>query len=778
MAKLYSFAEEEVRTVPDEEVTKLVLDGSHSFLKGDKVHVKDRKGKVFEVPTEKAHFAIQEGLSYAGAKDLETIRLKNYVKQRPGTAAMLGVLRSLSFGYSDQYLQDIGVSRDAIRAYRDSSGGVPNIIGEVAGIIPKLSPVGGAGIIGKSLVKRGLKGLKGDVVGGAVEGAVVTTPMAVSESILEEKPNLSSEQIIAGAGFGASAEGIVGLLQKGGGFLGKKGKTLADYLYYRSTGARTPEYKKLTRFGGNRDRVLEVGRRLRDLQKEGKIKSLADHEEILETLQGTLIPETGQGLNTILKEIQALQGKQPIPSLYLVDTKALADKMEAQFLSNFTDASGNLIPVSQLPKPVKALYDKAKAEIDEIRNLPPQDFFGLETQKRLYAKLKNWNKPPPGTSVSDGMDRIYGGMAKVLREESENTLNNLQNVFSDIKDKGLFEKFKQFKKDYGDLADLEMLMSASVRRDAVNNVFGLTSMNLGAGLGAGGIAAGDTLLQSLGGGATGLLAGTVLRKLARDRGELLVARGLDSLVDMSGALGNLSRSQNIIVKSVRGLMKGGKKAIPVVAGRTYPDRMSLEKQGQRFEKTKKGLEEIMANPGSLYATIEQSFPSFEGNDKIQGAVIQGVSRAVQFLYEKLPKNPLDDLSLTLPISPSTPNPAEISKFFRYEEIVNEPLKIFEHLINGTLTSEHREALISVYPALYKNIQEEILKGLAEGKPDMTLPQKIQLSILLGKPVDPTMTYLSDFQMSFMGQEEDKFKPKDRKIKGLKEQSQTDVERVS
>ena len=99
MAKLYSFANEEVRTVPDEEVTQLVLDGSHSFLKGDTVHVKDRKGKVFKVPSEKAHFAIQEGLSYAGEKDLETIRLKKYVKERPGTAAMLGVLRSLSFGY-------------------------------------------------------------------------------------------------------------------------------------------------------------------------------------------------------------------------------------------------------------------------------------------------------------------------------------------------------------------------------------------------------------------------------------------------------------------------------------------------------------------------------------------------------------------------------------------------------------------------------------------------------------------------------------------------------
>ena len=321
-------------------------------------------------------------------------------------------------------------------------------------------------------------------------------------------------------------------------------------------------------------------------------------------------------------------------------------------------------------------------------------------------------------------------------------------------------------------------MSASVRRDAVNNMFGLTSMNLGAGLGAGGIAAGDTLLQSLGGGATGLLAGTVLRKLARDKGELLVARGLDSLMDMSGALGNLSRSQNIIAKSVRGLVKGTIKGVPVIAARTYPDRLSLEKQGKTFDKMRDGLEEIMANPGSLYATVEKAFPSFEGNDKIQGALIQGVSRAVQFLYEKLPKNPLAGMELTIPEKPYAPNPAEVSKFFRYEEIVNEPLKAFGHLINGTFTPEHREVLISVYPELYKNMQEEILKGLAEGKPDMSLPQKIQLSIFMGKPVDPTMSYLRDFQMSFISQEGDQMGRQDRKIKGLKDQAQTDIERVS
>jgi hypothetical protein len=190
------------------------------------------------------------------------------------------------------------------------------------------------------------------------------------------------------------------------------------------------------------------------------------------------------------------------------------------------------------------------------------------------------------------------------------------------------------------------------------------------------------------------------------------------------------------------------------------------------------LEKVMGSDQSLYASIEQAMPPMQGNEKIQGAVMQTVARGISFLHTKLPKNPLAGMELTIPEKPYTPNPAEVSKFFRFEEIVNEPLKAFGHLINGTFTPEHREALISVYPELYKNMQEEILKGLAEGKPDMSLPQKIQLSIFLGKPVDPTMTYLRDFQMSYMDQEGEGFRPKDRKIQGLKDQAQTDIERVS
>ncbi|MAG59644.1 hypothetical protein CMO96_02530 [Candidatus Woesebacteria bacterium] len=782
MAKLYDYTNEEVVTLPDEEVNQLILSGSHSFLKNDTVHVKDSGGNLYKIPADKAHLALQDGFDYAGQKDVEFTKLKNYVSSRPGTSFLLGALRTSTFGYSDKVLQDMGVSSDIIKLYRDENR-FSSISGEALPYFSRLTPIGGAMAIGKGVAKTALKGkIKGKVAGDVVEGAIAASPIAISESILNEKPNLSAEQIMAGAGFNFLGNNIARVIGRGGGLLGEKGKSLADYLYYRSIGARTPEYNKLTKFGMNRDRMGQIGRRMRELQQQGQIKSLGDHEDILNTLQDTLIPETGQKLNAVLKEVRkkgaGLSEGELMEKGLIVSPDMIAQRMRTEIRSQFKDPTGELIPENQLPKAIQDLLGKADREIDEIRKLSAIDFFSLETQKRLYSKLKDWNKPLPGTSVSNGMDKIYGAMSKVLREESENVLQRVERELVDEMDTGLVETFRQLKHDYGDMRDLEMLMSASVRRESVNNTFGLTSMNLGAGLGAGGVAAGDTILGSIGGGATGLLAGAVLRKLAKDKGELIAARTLDNVLDMTGALGNVSRSRNIMLKSVKALVKGASKTVPVVAARTYPDRKSSEDSMKQFFKMREDLEKVMGSDQSLYASIEQAMPFMQGNEKIQGAVMQTAARGISFLHTKLPKNPLAGMELTMPRKPYAPNPAEVSKFFRYEEIVNEPLKILGHLINGTLTPEHREALISVYPELYKNMQEEILKGLAQGKPNMTLPQKIQLSIFMGKPVDPTMTYLANFQQSFMGQDEDKFKPKDRKIKGLKDQVQTDVERVS
>ena len=815
MANLYDYSLREVVTVPDSEVNQKVNKGSHSFLKGKTVHVLDPEGNIFNLPAEQGHLALEQGYSYAGAKDVEYEKLKQEISENPSTSFILGLLRSASFAYSDKLLTDAGVPPDVLKAHRDINP-IANIGGEVAGVLTPFSPVGATaklltkatqGFVGKALARKGLEKtgrIVGGVAGGAVEGTVTATPFAVSSTVLDESPELAAEQMIAGLSFGTVFGGIGGILAQSLNFSAKKGKDLADHLFYRSFGARTPEYNKITNFGKNRDRMGEIGRRLRELDEQGAIKSMNDHESILKELQDTLIPQTGQDLNTLLNRVKKSGLSNQKVQQFKVFPDDLAIALREKIGQQFTDASGNIIPYKDLPKSVKSIIDKADKEIADITGLPKKivrilgedgvdskrltdamkkkiekakdfDFFSLETQKRLYNKLKNWTKAPPGTIAGDQMDKVYGAMARGLREQSEQVLTNIQNSLGNLKltDKNLVTHFRETKKLYGDLRDMEMLLNASVRRTSVNNSLSLTDIISGGSIGGGLIASSDSFLAGGLGGAAGFVGGALARRYLRDQGELLAARAVDSMADYGLALNKIGKTQQRIDQGVRALMKGG----TVSAVKVLPEAEPIQSQEKTFKKIKKDLDEVMSNDSVIMARLKETVPAVEGNEDLQRSLMTTMMRQVNFLHSKIPKNPSANLQI-VNNEEYVPTPTELSKFFRYNQIVNDPLKVLDHLRAGTLTPEHREALISVFPEFYKEVQEKLLGGLAQGKPDMTLPQKIQLSIFMGKPVDPTMTYLANFQQSFVGQDEDKFKPKDRKIRGLKEQSQTDVERVS
>ena len=813
MANLYDYSLREVVTVPDSEVNQKVGQGSHSFLKGKTVHVLDPEGNIFNLPAEEGHLALEQGYSYAGAKDVEQAKVKEFIAQRPSGAALLGFLRSLSFGVSDKLLTEAGVSPETLKAYRDLNP-IANVVGEVGGILTPYSPVGATakvltkatqGFVGKALAKKGLEGtgrIAGGVAGGAVEGTVTATPFAVSSMVLDESPELAAEQMIAGSQFGTVFGGIGGILAQSLNYSAKKGKNLADHLFYRSFGARTPEYNKITNFGKNRDRMGEIGRRLKELNDQGAIKSMDDHESILKELQDTLIPQTGQDLNTLLNRVKkAGLSNQKVQQLKVFPDD-LAIALREKIGQQFTDAAGNIIPYKDLPKSVRSIIDKADKEIADITGLPKKivrilgedgvdskrltdamkkkiesvkkfDFFSLETQKRLYNKLKNWTKAPPGTIAGDQMDKVYGAMARGLREQSEQVLTNIQNSLGNLKltDKNLVTHFRETKKLYGDLRDMEMLLNASVRRTSVNNSLSLTDIISGGSIGGGLIASSDSFLTGGLGGAAGFIGGALARRYLRDSGELLAARAVDSMADYGLALNKIGKTQQRIDQGVRALMKGG----TVSAVKILPQTEPVQNQEKTFKKIKKDLDEVMSNDGAIMARLSETVP--EGNEELQRSLMTTMMRQANFLHSKIPKNPTADLQITYN-EEYIPSPTELSKFFRYNQIVNDPLKVMDHLRAGTVTPEHREALVSVFPEFYKNVQEKILEGLAQGKPNMSLPQKIQLSIFMGKPVDPTMTYLANFQESFMPQEGDDVGLSDRKIKGLKEQAQTDIERVS
>ena len=195
-------------------------------------------------------------------------------------------------------------------------------------------------------------------------------------------------------------------------FSAKKGKKLADHLFYRSFGARSPEYNKLTYFGKNRDRMGEIGRRLKELNDQGAIKSMSDHEQILEELRTKLIPETGSDLNDLILGMKKLTDTGFFDDV-LPKTEDIAQKMRDAVNKEFS--VGGEIPDNLINSPYgKKVNRLAQKEIEAFEKLGGKlNFFDLETQKRIYQSLKNWDKAPPTNQGANIHERIFGVMSGV-----------------------------------------------------------------------------------------------------------------------------------------------------------------------------------------------------------------------------------------------------------------------------------------------------------------------------------------------------------------------------
>lgn len=88
------------------------------------------------------------------------------------------------------------------------------------------------------------------------------------------------------------------------------------------------------------------------------------------------------------------------------------------------------------------------------------------------------------------------------------------------------------------------------------------------------------------------------------------------------------------------------------------------------------------------------------------------------------------------------DPRQDEKYDNAIDIANKPLKVLQHIKDGTLLPEHVKHLTSLYPEVHtqlsKRLTEEISKQqLAKKSPDYKT--KMGLSLLLGTPLDSSMT---------------------------------------
>jgi hypothetical protein len=130
-----------------------------------------------------------------------------------------------------------------------------------------------------------------------------------------------------------------------------------------------------------------------------------------------------------------------------------------------------------------------------------------------------------------------------------------------------------------------------------------------------------------------------------------------------------------------------------------------------------------------------------------GEYVQSYANAVGYLKEKVPTQYKQTLQ---GFKPETPGDADISKFLRLVNVVNNPESIFDKIDNDMVLAEEIDALDAVYPEYTELVRYKIADKLMDPKVELTSSQEETLGKVL-KKVAPT--YIADLQLDFKEDEE-------------------------
>jgi len=726
MAKLYDYRLNAGVLVADERVDELVSSGNYSFIKGDTIHVTDESGEIWTVPAESAQESLNLGYTYAPEDVVNKAKMRQEIEESPLTSAGYGLARSLTFGLSDA----LG-SKEELRMRREISP-VATGIGEIGGLV---TPLGLTGLAARGATKAATALLKnassaaartkklktvGSVLnsrvvkgaaGGMAEGAAVGTMYGTSSQLLDDPENYPtfSDHIYAGAGFGLVGGGIISAIGASLKGAGGKFKREAHKAYFRALDPKRKDYKRV---GGN-EAAIRLGERIKELDDKGILKNLDDAVELETEITNTLLPLYGKRIDDLITEVEAgiKKSGQSMDDVQF-NINRIADRMETEFAKKFA--------VQGMPQEVAIVnkIKRAKKSIKAFRDLAK----GKETLTfRESEKLKTWYQKNLANYQKEPLDYDYfNQMAYIIRDESELALEAISGKLSTVKGfkQSTYAEFLEAKQMYGSLKQIRDVAAEASARQMVNARFPITSYITAAPL-AGGVFAGAESMLTGGLGAAATFAGSaLLRKYAKDNGELILARTMGKLSDYGEMLNFAGKSQVAIDKFVQTLVRGGAATTTKIAN---PVPGSPENTVEKYKKLKKDIQEINTNPQSLYVRLDAMLPDVEGDQTINRELAQTMANIVGFLNEKLPEN--TSTSQLLFNNDQVPPMNQILKFMRYVDVLNDPNKVLELIAAGQLMPEHMEALKKIFPRLHQAQIEAVLEGLTE----QGLPLKLDLA---------------------------------------------------
>jgi hypothetical protein len=178
--------------------------------------------------------------------------------------------------------------------------------------------------------------------------------------------------------------------------------------------------------------------------------------------------------------------------------------------------------------------------------------------------------------------------------------------------------------------------------------------------------------------------------------------------------------------AVAGFIKGGGQAR--IAGRIG---------AKEFEKRFGELSDLISNPQLLMERLQGGATLAGTAPGVASAVASTASRAIQFLHERAPKNPHAHAMPGMGRK-WEPSGAELSKWARYLQAIEDPRSVLDDMRKGSVTREAVEALRAVYPQLATDVQTRLSNAIATNKKPLSYRQRIAVATMMGNELEPTM----------------------------------------
>ncbi len=202
------------------------------------------------------------------------------------------------------------------------------------------------------------------------------------------------------------------------------------------------------------------------------------------------------------------------------------------------------------------------------------------------------------------------------------------------------------------------------------------------------------------------------------------------------------RISDRIDAGVSTLARGGIKAqsvgrSEVAAGIAHIHGMESAARVVAYERRKRQVEELTADPDAFAQRLEEHTSGLASHAPNTAQAMQITSaRAAQFLASKIPHGPQ-----TLgPLAPEWhPSQAQIDVYLRYHEAVANPLGILKQAAAGTITPEAVEAVRTVYPELFAQMQSAIIEKLAGMRSRPPYQSILGMSAIMGYSLDGSTT---------------------------------------